>query len=205
MYLFLFFSTHYTLRGTDAEDIVICEEMAFMNKQMFEQVVIPLLGMKKTKLFGITTPSHDEHNFFSRMLVLKDPSTDKNIFGVLIVDLACDECKKKNRAIHCRHMQNLLPHWKGSEKFELTSLMYGEGGSDTHLRESMGILTSADDKLFERSLINKLKNRPTWENVSSWYKPTHIFMAIDPNAGGSSDMAIMSIAFVSGIYLVSST
>ena len=182
--------------------MVVCDEMAFMQKKMYTEVIIPLLGMKKTKLLGISTPSPDEYNFFSRMLTLQYPGTDDYVFGNLVIDLACDACKRRNRAVDCRHMRGLIPHWKGTRKFDLAAQLYGDM-SDDHLRESMGILTTSQDKLFDRKWIKSLERRPLWERKTRDCKPTHLFLSVDPNAGGSSHMAIVTIAWIHGIYMVS--
>lgn len=192
----------HTLRGVDSGDIVICDEMAFMPNKMFTDVIIPLLGMKKAKLLGISTPSPDEYNFFSRMLTLKYPGTDEYVFGNLIIDLACDECKKKDRTSECRHLQGLIPQWKGSKKFELAAHLYGELNSTSHARESMGILMTAEDKMFSRKVIDRLDKRPLWKRVTRDCVPTHIFVSVDPNAGGTSQMAIVSTAWVQNTYMV---
>jgi hypothetical protein len=112
----------HTLRGSDAVDLVICDEMAFMNDRMFTEVIIPLLGAATTKFIGISTPSPDEYNFFSLMLTKKYPGTDIHVFGNLIIDLVCDECKKRDRAVDCRHLQPLLPAWKGQKTKEISKL-----------------------------------------------------------------------------------
>ena len=191
------------MRGADADDIIVCDEMAFMHRRMFDEVVIPLLGMKRTKLLGISTPSPDEFNFFSRMLTLKYPGTEDYVFGNLIIDLACDDCKRRGRAVDCKHMAGLIPHWKGERKFNLAAQLYGDMNSDVHMRESMGILTSADDKLFDRKWIEKLQKRCVWDRKDRSCQPSHIFMSVDPNAGGSSQMAIISMAWVHKVYMVS--
>jgi hypothetical protein len=192
----------HTLRGSDAGDLVICDEMAFMNDRMFTEVIIPLLGVATTKLIGISTPSPDEHNFFSLMLTKKYPGTDIHVFGNLIIDLACDECKRRDRAVECKHLQVLLPAWKGQKKFELASQLYGELNRDIHARESMGILMSSEDKIFDRKLVNKLDRRPVWTLMTPDCRPTHIYISVDPNAGGTSQMAIVSIAWVKNTYMV---
>jgi len=106
--LITFFSPSHTLRGSDAGDMVVCDEMAFMQDKMFHEVIIPLLGMENAKLLGISTPSPDEYNFFTHMLTLKYPGTDRHVFGNLVIDLACDDCKRRNRAVDCRHLQGFF-------------------------------------------------------------------------------------------------
>jgi len=66
----------------------------------------------------------------------------------------------------------------------------------------MGILTTSEDKIFDRKWIEKLDKRPLWERTTRDCKPTHIFMSVDPNAGGTSQMAIVSIAWVKRTYMV---
>ena len=182
--------------------MVICDEMAFMKNTMFTEVILPLLGMGKTKLLGISTPSPDEYNFFTRMLTLKRPNSNKHAYGSLTIDLACDECKRKKRAVDCRHLLGLIPKWKGQKKFEMAAQLYGDLFSSYHARESMGLLLSSEDKIFDKDMIGKMDHRPMWYNKSRECMPTHIFMSVDPNAGGTSQMAIVSMAWVKNTYMV---
>lgn len=178
------------------------DEAAFVSLTFFNQVIVPLLGVKSTKLILLTTPPPDEHNYFSILLKCKVPGTDRNAFGNLIVDLACQTCKNKNRESQCKHKFHLLPKWKGSDKFILTATLFGDAHVNDHLRENMGITTSAKDKMFESGHIDDFEKKKKWNYVSPQTILQHVFVSIDPNAGGENEFAIVSLAVVHGVFVV---
>lgn len=65
------------LRGTTA-DVVIMEEAAYINPQVFYQVIVPLMGVGGTAILGISTPDN-EFNYYSNLVDLKD-NYGENIF-----------------------------------------------------------------------------------------------------------------------------
>ncbi len=196
------FCIRHTLRGVGAK-VIICDEMAFMNDEVLRQVIIPLLGVSDARLLGISTPAHTESNFFKRMLELKYHGTDEHVFGTLIIDLACDECKRKERAIECRHLLHMMPKWKDTKKFDLSKELYGPRHSHVLMRENMGLSVQAQDKIFPERWLNKMIRRPYWTRTTRDCKPSHIFISVDPNAGGSNQMAIVSVAWVQQVFMVS--
>ena len=183
----------YTLRGVDADDIIICDEMAYMDPSLFFEVIVPLIEVNKAIILGISTPVGDAFNFFARMIDLSYPGTPDRVFSSIIIELACARCKRMKRAGDCRHMLRMLPSWKGAEKFELAKLIYGDAQDETRQRESLGIAAGCKDTTFEASWIKRFAKRSPWSNFSPEYQPQQIFIGIDPNAGGTSQMAIVSM------------
>ena len=116
--------------------------------------------------------------------------TDAFVFGNLAVELACDACKRRNRAVDCRHMSGLIPEWKGTRILDLTKLLYGEPSGDQWVDGRLDVVC-----------IESLENAPLWDCKDC--KPTHIFISVDPTAGGSSHMAIVTIALIDNICVVS--
>lgn len=191
------------MRGVDADDIIVCDEMAYMDPALFFEVIVPLIEVNKAIILGISTPVGDAYNFFSRMIELEYPGTNDKVFSSIVIELACERCKRMKRAGECRHMLRLLPSWKGAEKFELAKLIYGDAQDDTRQRESLGIAAGCKDTTFEHKWIKALSKRHPWSNFSEEFIPTHIFMGVDPNAGGTSQMAIVSVAMVLDYMIVS--
>lgn len=131
----------------------------------------------------------------------KHPGSDRKIFGTVDFKLYCDECKKR-RLTSCAHRRDLQPAWKGVTKFEIAEILYGDDYKAYHMRETMGATANDDNRLFDESWINLLERRPLWERKTRDCRPSHIYLSVDPNAGGTSRMAIISMAYVQGVYLV---
>lgn len=99
------------LRGCSAE-VVVLEEAAFMNPELFFQVVVPLLGVKNTAVLAISTPQ-DEFNYYTELMALKDEK-GASLFYSIVLGLVCDACKKTGEA--CNHLLAMSPDWKVSAR-----------------------------------------------------------------------------------------
>jgi hypothetical protein len=192
----------YTLRGVDADDLVIIDEMAYIDPELFYEVILPLIGVNRTRILGISTPTGESHNFFQRMIELRYPNTDDPVFKTIIVELVCKRCKRLKLYHSCRHMMHKSPPWKGSEKMEITKLIYGDDKEDTRARESLGIALGDRDVIFEEEWVTRFRKRVLWNNYEPQYRPKVIFMACDPNAGGTSHMSLVSMAFMMDLLVV---
>lgn len=97
------------LKGVGAK-IVILEEASRLDRAVFTEVVVPLLGVKDTAVLAISTPL-DENNFYSQMLEMTHNDGVTPLFNVISVSLICDECKQKELKgqLTCPHRQNEIP------------------------------------------------------------------------------------------------
>lgn len=186
----------------DADDLIIIDEMAYIAPELFYEVILPLIGVNRARILGISTPTGDTHNFFQRMLELRYPNTDDPVFASFILELVCKRCKRLKLYDSCRHMEHKQPQWKGSAKMEVMKLIYGNENSDIRARESLGVALSDRDAIFEEEWVKRLERRILWDNYAAIYKPKIIFMGCDPNAGGSSHMAIVSTAYILSMLVV---
>lgn len=165
------------LRGATA-DVVILEEAAFMDKQVFFQVCVPLLGVNHTALLAISTPD-DEFNFYSELFDLKRPD-GKSMFKMikignsktptrmiqhscttqmmccLLVDgvfvcigLACADCM--DNGLQCNHKLDKLPHWKTIERQALISTIL-ESVPELADRETRGVVKSNRRNCFDKDV-----------------------------------------------------
>ena len=71
----------------------------------------------------------------------------------------------------------------------MVRLIYGDNSADM-LRESMGVTTNDTSSIFQENWLNLFASRPPYQSSG---RPTVIFVACDPNGGGSSQMAIVSL------------
>lgn len=185
-----------TLRGTGG-DVIYMEEAAFMDIGIFHEVIVPLLEMDTTSLICISTPQ-DRQNYYSVMFDMRDPKSGEKLFNSIELSLVCDACKRGPHPERCTHMSHLLPKWKSSEKQSMVRQIYAENSQDM-LRESMGVITEETTAVFEASWINAFKERPRYREAQAF---PYIWVACDPNGGGESQMAIVTVAIEKSTYVI---
>jgi hypothetical protein len=163
------------------------EEAAFIQPEVWTEVVIPLMGVRDTGLAAISTPL-DESNYYSS-LINKTDGRGERIFEVLEARAACQACiETLADPSKCPHVQLDVPSWKSKEKQQVERAMFG-GDQSTMLRESFGIITQDQDGVFMRKRINRMFER---ERNLLPMDVRHVYVAIDPTGGGPSKFAIVS-------------
>jgi hypothetical protein len=175
-----------TLRGCGG-DVVYMEEAAFMALDVFFEVIVPLLEMETTALIAISTPL-DGMNFYSEMFELKG-GDGKPLFNTLRMGLSCDKCQKMGKAADCTHMASVTPPWKSAAKFDMVKAIYGDR-KDLLARESMGQITNDAASIFAQGMVEKLLAKSCWVLKN---KAKYVFLGVDPNGGGDSQMAIVTM------------
>jgi len=183
------------LRGVGG-DLILLEEAAFMPIKMFHEVIVPLLELETTALICISTPQ-DSSNFYSMMFEMRDMAGEK-LFNQISVSMVCDDCKAGGQPEKCTHMKHLLPKWKSGGKQDMVRQIYGDNSADM-LRESMGVTTNDSSCVFDDKWLNVFTSRPLYTPKNT---PSFIFVAVDPNGGGNSQMAIVTLYMDSNNFAV---
>lgn len=129
------------------------------------------------------------------MFQMKGPD-GKLLFRNIEVGLACAACVAAGKADSCEHNQDEIPPWKSREKFDMVKALYGDR-KDLLMRESMGIVTEDQSSLFRAAWVNDFI-----DFVVAPPDPHFVLVACDPNGGGDSHMAIVSVTFVQGSMVV---
>ncbi len=173
-----------TLRGVGG-DVLYLEEAAFLDLQVFYEIVVPLLEMDTTALIAISTPQ-DKQNFYSEMFELKD-ARGEPFFRTIRVSLVCKACEAAGKGSTCTHNQDLIPPWKSAAKLDMVRALYGDQ-KDLMERESMGQITSDANSVFSMPAIDAMMQM---ENLSE--DANYFFTAVDPTGGGASYMAVVSV------------
>lgn len=183
------------MRGINA-DIIVVEEAAFIDVHVYEQIIVPLIGMRKSVVIMISTPL-DSFNYFSQLLDLRD-AMNNPLFLIARMEMACNLCKKLNREHLCKHRMKYLPPWKSEEKNEIMQLLL-RNKADTMARENMGSIKDAGNSFIEKTTLDR------------WFDPTQnppyeprtmeradiVVVGIDPSGSdgkNSSETAIVSVA-----------
>lgn len=153
-----------------------------------------MMMMKDARMFGISSASYSEYHYFTRLQYLKHPNSTKNIFLTLEAVIACNACKKLDLASFCKHHESMIPSWISKEGKELNRIIYNYLGADKAAeREIANVQGSRIGQAFPISAVNTFNNKKFYTPQGDWDKPDVIFLCVDPNAGGTCNMAIVSL------------
>lgn len=167
--------------------IIILEEASRLDEAVFNEVVLPLMGVDDTSLVAISTPL-EESNFFSQLLLLKKPNGAPLFLNLQIV-LMCEECRAADRE-SCPHMAKNLPDWKSEGRAQLVKELMS-GNKDMWQREQNGVITTRDTCAFDRPSVERLFARRI---PLAAFVPLddRVYVSIDPAGGGFSNTAIVA-------------
>ena len=167
--------------------IIILEEASRLDKDVFTEVIVPLLGVKNTTLLAISTPLGEE-NYYSAMLTMKRPNGSP-LFNTVEVRLMCQKCKEEGKT-ECPHSDG-LPPWKTGDRQKLVQQLM-ENDKAMFMREQLGVVTSANTCAFHVPSIHALGCESNYVRDEELQTPDTVYVVIDPCGGGASGMAILS-------------
>lgn len=148
----------------------------------------PILSIGSSSLVAISTLT-SEINFYTRLIKMQDPATERPLFTVRSIELACEKCKADGKAQSCVHLLHLVPRWHSEERHRKLKIMM-QDRPDLLLSEMQGCSFDALQQVFPKQLVNVMFDLP----VLSPDLNTTVFVVVDPAAGGpQSDYAIVSI------------
>lgn len=189
-------------KGNHPRALVILEEMAFLDPRAFVNVVLPIMSMKHARVVGISSPAYDEFNFFTRLQHIKFPNSKQHVCLTVKAELSCKRCKRRNIAAWCTHYNSMLPEWINQEQqFVNRLVMKALNMEDAAKREIGGIVASMQNHAFDPKSISRLRKRRLFRAANE-NAPNCIGIFVDPNAGGTSELAIISMCLVSGAFVV---
>jgi len=186
-----------TTKGTGG-DVLILEEAAYCDEGFFYETVAPILSVGNASLVAISTLT-SEINFYTRLIKMVDPSTDRPLFVCRCIELCCAACKEEGKTAECNHLLHLVPSWQSEERHRKLKIMM-QDRPDLIQSELAGLAFDSLQQIFRKVDINNMfsqKPLPLTQNSTVW-------IVVDPAAGGpSSDYAIVSIVRQKGIVTVS--
>lgn len=90
------------------------------------QTVAPILSIGSASLVAISTLT-SEINFYTRLIKMVDPATDRPLFATRCIELCCEDCKEKGATASCNHLLHLVPSWQSEERHrKLKVFIYSE-------------------------------------------------------------------------------
>lgn len=176
--------------------------MAFWEIGGFINVVLPIMSMKNAKLIGISSPAYNEFNFFSRLQEIKLPNTNMHICLTVKAELCCPTCKKNGTGAYCVHYNSLLPPWISSVAKYQNSLIYKALKMEkAGERELSGMNDTQSGMALEQKVITRFSENDFFAS-ESYNEPKYIGIFVDPNGGGGSSFAIVSVTMIMGALIV---
>jgi len=185
-----------TTKGTGG-DIIILEEAAYIDPNFAYETVFPLLIVGTTTLIAISTLT-SEISFYTRLIKMRDKTTNLPLFNVLSVTLACAKCREDGKAADCPHMLHLVPRWQSSDRhLKLKTVM--QDRPDLIESELSGLAFDSLQQVFRTVDLDIMFSQPA--PVIPLNDTIHVF--IDPAAGGpGSDYAVLSVVREKGLITV---
>jgi hypothetical protein len=169
--------------------VIILEEAAFMDQNIFLKIVAPLMGVENTAVLAISTPE-DEFNYYSELLNL-------GLFKEIYMGKGCQACE--DAGVDCIHRKLSLPPWKTLPRQEMIEKLYAD--KNVFNREAKGIIGGGKDFIFHKRWIRAFMIRNPHHFQ---YIPQVLHCAIDPAGGAEgSDYAIGTLAYENSMKVVS--
>jgi hypothetical protein len=173
-------------RGTTA-DIVIIEEAGFVDEDTFFDSVAPLISVRNTAVWAISTPPKDTTNYF---LTLFEAKLDgEPIFRTVTVERICNECRQQG-ITDCPHLAHTAPKWLSGKRKQMLKALYSNCPS-RYMREIGGLSIAEDISVFPGTMVDDMLARERVKEVRGRDQQI-VFISIDPSGGGFSKTAICS-------------
>ena len=129
-------------------------------------------------------------DFYTRLIKMTDPATDRPLFVTRCIELACEKCKAEGKAHECVHMLHLVPSWQSAERHRKLKIMM-QDRPDLIQSELAGLAFDSLQQVFRKVDVAMMFDTPCMFAVQDQM----IWIVIDPAAGGpQSDYAIVSIS-----------
>ena len=182
-------------RGVTA-GLLILEEAAFIDPDLFYQVIVPLMGVSGTSVLAISTPSEDDDNYYSELMELKNPKDPSQpLFKTIRIGLACQACMIKGKGTECTHKTEFVPPWKSQDATNKVSEIM-RSNRTLYMREHQGMLAGDTVYYFKAPLVQSFRELPLWDFD---HHPEFLFVGVDPSGGGKqSDYSMATIAYSKG-------
>ena len=169
--------------------MLILEEAVYCDEGFFYETVAPILSIGSASLVAISTLT-SEINFYTRLIPMIDPATERPLFAIRCIELCCARCKAEGKQIEVVHMLHLVSMWQSEEWHRKLKIMMQGSPPDSVTAELAGLAFDSLQQVFRKSdiaITMALKPMPMPDNP-------FVFLVIDPAAGvPQSDYAIVSI------------
>jgi len=164
-----------------------------MPPDLYYEVIVPTL-VENATFVGITTINKNPENFVNKLLELK-LNSGEYVFHKVLVTMSCKKCEIEGKQMDCKHLEGSRPPWQSAERARDIEAIMKQERADDYMRETKGYnVDSSKLPAFIPSDCNRLLDN----QIQSYrQRVTHIFVSVDPAAGGISSR----FCIISSIYL----
>jgi hypothetical protein len=178
-----------TVRGFDGRGIHYVDECAYVKPLFMNGTLIPACSDPKSALI-MTTTIQGKDNHTSVMSQLKDPNGEPVVNLIHVVGV-CAKCAAAGKASTCKHKATDVPEFKDEERMEVIKKLIGNDNK-TMAQEMGGQIVDSDNCSFPGTHIDVFLEFPLMK-LQNTDCPDVLFVTIDPNGGGSSHLAMVTL------------
>lgn len=172
--------------------MIILEEAAYVDNELFYKVVLPLIEVDATSLVAISTPRDDDDGSYFSDIVKILGEDNKLIFNVQRIQGSCDKCAEElENPLDCPHVRMIIPPHKSAAKQRIVMALYGDQ-KDVMARESLGVATSGSGGKFNKRVVDAFFASA---RIPIQKCKCPVYVAITPNYGA------LGYTIVSGCYV----
>jgi hypothetical protein len=189
--------TFHTNRGQGGH-IIILEEAAYIKPELVYQVVLPVLSTGAS-LLAISTISPDADNMLKQLVSAKN-ARGMPIIHTINMEMVCETCKRAGKDLTCAHLLGQIPAWQQRGRHADIQAMMATQES-TFLVEMRGV--ESDEFTKPAFDVAAMRNFAAQYYTHDGGEIRHIFIGVDPAAGGAkSEYAVVSAFYTSTQQLV---
>ena len=172
------------------------DEAAFMDPELFFNVILPIMEIAVTALIMISTLV-SIWNYLCDLMKITFAGSKETVFNVLQQTLVCDRCMEKGRATSCIHKRHELPPFKNAGKATIVQLIYGRRRLELYKREALGIVSEGGGGYIFQSWLDAFREKEyfDWRKTNT-PKPKYVFVCVDPNASGSNHTGVVIFSII---------
>ena len=201
-------------------DIILLDEVCFMNLSTLLESVFPMAEKKNCILICISSPSPTTLHGIFKNVTMKDSYSgqERRVFNTLSVQLACTRCIHEGQAHKCVHQEHLVcmvcatpplfsdfpaqrPAWKDAARGHMFSELYSAlGRSDTFAAESLGLPQLTRNSIYPVQILQTLFNKMDRPQCVDIHQPSFIVIGSDISGGMYDACSFNMIQLAHGVH-----
>lgn len=180
--------------------MILVDEVGFIERYIFFNVILPVLEVEKTVLLCITSAT-DDTSWVARITSYRDPQGRPLLFSSNFTG-ACERCRKLEPVLmmKCTHRRDANPPFKSKSQRRKWGAIYElEGDTDVDMRENYGIITSSRAAAFDGAHIERFfdpaRRFAASDACANRSRVPHVLCCVDPNGASLRNNTAVVIGY----------